>query len=231
MRIIFVRHGDPDYGKDILTPLGHLQAEAAGERLANEKVAKIFSSPRGRAQQTAAHLADKLHYPKEDITILPFMTEISWGAIEGEELYLKGHPWYCVDRMIAEGKSIIDGTWREDDLFKRNKATAICDQLGKDFDLFLTELGLQREGDYYRIGDMKDETILIASHGGSSSAALSHIFNMPLPFILNFIHPEMTAITVVFFEGERGALISPRVEIFNDARHIEGISTENVLEN
>ena len=231
MRIIFVRHGDPNYGKDCLTSLGHLQAEAVGKRLAGEKVSHIFSSPRGRAVQTAEHIAEQLHYAKDGITILPFMTEISWGATEGEELYQRGHPWYCVDQMISEGKSIIDGTWREDDLFKRNKATAICDFVGKEFDAFLAERGLQREGDYSRIGDLKDETILIASHGGSSTAALSHIFNMPLPFILNFIHPEMTAVTIVFFEGERGQLIAPRVEIFNDSRHIEGISAENVLEN
>ena len=105
LRIIFVRHGDPDYGKDILTPLGHAQAEAVGKRLAKEKVARIFASPRGRAVQTAEHIAEQLKFSKEDITILPFMTEISWGATEGEQLYMKGHPWYCVDRMIADGKS------------------------------------------------------------------------------------------------------------------------------
>ena len=231
LRIIFVRHGDPDYGKDILTPLGHAQAEAVGKRLAKEKVARIFASPRGRAVQTAEHIAEQLRFAKEDITILPFMTEISWGATEGEQLYMKGHPWYCVDRMIADGKSIIDTSWREDDFFKRNKVMSSVALIGRELDAFLETMGLQREGDYYRIGDLPNETILIACHGGSSSVALAHIFNMPFPFILNFIHPEMTATTVVFFEGEKGALIAPRVEIFNDSRHIEGISGENVIEN
>ena len=41
MKIIFVRHGHPDYMKDCLTELGHPQAEAAAERLKNEKIDKL----------------------------------------------------------------------------------------------------------------------------------------------------------------------------------------------
>lgn len=31
MKIVFVRHGHPNYEKDCLTKLGHAQAEAAAE--------------------------------------------------------------------------------------------------------------------------------------------------------------------------------------------------------
>ena len=34
MRIIFVRHGEPDYARDCLTDAGRRQAAAAAERLA-----------------------------------------------------------------------------------------------------------------------------------------------------------------------------------------------------
>ena len=33
MKIVFVRHGHPNYHEDCLTELGHLQAEAAARRL------------------------------------------------------------------------------------------------------------------------------------------------------------------------------------------------------
>ena len=59
MRIIFVRHGHPDYKKDCLTALGHLHAQAAAQRLEGEKIAKIFSSSCGRAYETAEHIAAK----------------------------------------------------------------------------------------------------------------------------------------------------------------------------
>ena len=41
MRIIFVRHGEPDYAHDCLTEMGKLQAVAAAERLRNEGIEEI----------------------------------------------------------------------------------------------------------------------------------------------------------------------------------------------
>ena len=41
MRIIFVRHGHPDYANDCLTPLGRKHAAAAAERLRDEGVEAI----------------------------------------------------------------------------------------------------------------------------------------------------------------------------------------------
>ena len=52
MRLIFIRHGEPDYEKDCLTELGHKQAAAAAQRLLSEGIDEIYSSPQGRAFQT-----------------------------------------------------------------------------------------------------------------------------------------------------------------------------------
>ena len=57
MRIVFVRHGQPDYEKDCLTELGHIQAEAVGKRLLGEKPSRLYASTMGRATETAEHIA------------------------------------------------------------------------------------------------------------------------------------------------------------------------------
>ena len=57
MRIILIRHGDPNYEKDCLTELGHKQAEAAANRLLSEGIDGIYSSPQGRAMQTAEYFS------------------------------------------------------------------------------------------------------------------------------------------------------------------------------
>ena len=41
MRIVFVRHGEPDYANDCLTEQGRLQAKAAAERLREEGISEI----------------------------------------------------------------------------------------------------------------------------------------------------------------------------------------------
>ncbi len=63
MRIIFVRHGEPDYALDCLTPAGRAQAEAAAERLRGEGISAVYASPMGRAAETAACTARLLGLP------------------------------------------------------------------------------------------------------------------------------------------------------------------------
>ena len=67
MRIIFVRHGEPDYARDCLTEKGRLQALAAAERLREEGIEEIYSSPLGRAAETAAAASDALGLPVDVI--------------------------------------------------------------------------------------------------------------------------------------------------------------------
>ena len=70
MRLIFVRHGEPDYTNDCLTENGRLQAKCTAARLESEPIRAIFSSPMGRAMETASFTAEKKGLP---VTPLPFM--------------------------------------------------------------------------------------------------------------------------------------------------------------
>ena len=53
MRILIIRHGDPDYSIDSLTEKGWREAELLSERLVKEGITDIFVSPLGRARDTA----------------------------------------------------------------------------------------------------------------------------------------------------------------------------------
>lgn len=221
MKIIFVRHGHPNYKNDCLTELGHPQAEAAAERLKDEKIDKIFSSSCGRAVETACHIAARHNL---DITQLDFMREIHWGVPDTDD-YVQ--PWWKVDSWVKDGKDIMNHDWQNDADFKDRTVVNSYNKVSAAFDEWLKELGLEREGNYYRVTKENNDTIMLASHGGSSSVVLSHIFNLPFSFVCRSICPNFTAITVVNFGGKEGELTSPKFELVNDARHIEGIEAEN----
>ena len=53
MILFYVRHGDPIYNPDQLTPLGHRQAESVAKRLALFGIDEIYASTSTRAMQTA----------------------------------------------------------------------------------------------------------------------------------------------------------------------------------
>ena len=61
MRLMIVRHGEPNYEFDTLTERGWLEAASAAERLAKLKIQAFYVSPLGRAQDTASCTLKKMH--------------------------------------------------------------------------------------------------------------------------------------------------------------------------
>ena len=223
MRIVFVRHGHPNYEKDCLTELGHRHAEAAALRLKEEGITQIYSSTCGRALETAQHLGQHIGVP---VVGCDFMREIKWGTVGGEP-YADGHPWTIVDEMIARGEPIMDAHWREQPEFAHNRLLECCETVAEGADAWLASLGYVREGRYYRVqGDTK-RTIAAFGHGGETAAMLCHLFNIPFPMTCCAMGPDYTGITIVSLPDTPGALVSPRFELMNDARHIRGLTVEN----
>ena len=225
MRIIFVRHGHPDYRKDCLTELGHLHAAAASERLAEEGIEQIFSSTHGRALETAEYTAQKLGIT--DIVKCEFMREVSWQSIDGTEIPFGGHPWKITGHIVTTGQNLMDPNWKESELYCRNILADLVRAKEEGIDALLAEFGYQREGLYYRVQDHTDKTIAIFSHGGSSAAVIGHLLNIPFPFMCEAMAPDYTAVSIITLRGENGSLVTPKVDLFNDAKHIEGISLDN----
>ena len=228
MKIIFVRHGHPDYRKDCLTEIGHLHGNAVAERLKNEKIDRICSSSCGRARETAEHIAVYHDLPVETFD---FIREISWGSIDGTELYKNGHPWFTVDDMIENGESLHDPEFEKNPRFSNNKVIYDVKRIGEGFDEWLLGLGYKREGDYYRVLRKNDGNVVMVSHGGASSAALAHLFSLPFLLTLSIVRADYTAITVVSIEAEEGHLALPRFDMMNDSKHIQGIEAEKYFGN
>ena len=65
MLLFVIRHGDPVYQPDSLTPRGRMQAQALAKRFAVHGLDRIFSSPLIRAQETARPTAELLDLPVE----------------------------------------------------------------------------------------------------------------------------------------------------------------------
>ena len=55
MKLIFIRHGDPNYEIDGLTEKGQREAQLLADYIKNYNIDEIYMSPLGRAQQTAEY--------------------------------------------------------------------------------------------------------------------------------------------------------------------------------
>ena len=220
MKIILIRHGDPDYEKDCLTELGHKQVKIAAQRLLKENIDEIYSSPLGRARQTAQAYSDAAG--NSDVKILDFMQEIRFGR-EGALYDNRWNPWLGVNELIKSGKDLKSDAWREYPVFKDNFATIDADKIAVETDKWLATLGYERQGFYYLCTGKEEaeKTIAIFCHGGSSAAFMARVLNQTFAYMCGVLmrYPH-TTISVLRFYNKPGELILPVIELLNDARHL-----------
>ena len=218
MRIILVRHGDPDYEKDRLTEIGRKQAEIVAKRLLSEGITEVYTSPLGRAVETAEYFRDVSGL---DVKTLDFMEEIRFG--KKEALYESGSPWIVVDELMNEGYDISDPSWKELPQFKENVVVEDVEKICIKTDEWLSSLGYEREGLYYKNTNEENsqKTIAIFAHGGSGSAMFSRILNIPFLYLCATLHMPHTAISILRFDKIPGTLTTPVIELLSDATHLK----------
>ena len=214
MRIIFVRHGEPDYLHDCLTQTGHKQAAAAAQRLADEGITEVYASSCGRAFETASYTALLLDLP---VVKLDFMREISWG---GFRIPCGGHPWALSETLLDEGFDFGASDWRKHAFFDGNIATEEFEKIAACFDEFLLGQGFRHENGRFFCESGTNKTIALFSHGGSGACALSHLLGLPFPYVAAVMPYDFTSITIVDLPATENAYTHPTLELFNDCAHI-----------
>lgn len=228
MIFFYVRHGDPIYNPDSLTPLGVKQAEALAKRLALYGVDKIYSSTSNRAIQTAKPTCELV---KKDMELLDFANEShAWNdfTIErndrkcwlfqddetknlfaDEAIISLGHNWYEHPKMTAY-KSGVDRIYNE------------------SFEFFKA-LGYEhiRNTGKYKVVKSNNERVALFAHQGFGLAFLSAVLDIPYPMFVNHFNICHTGMTVISFE-ERGGFAIPKVLTLSSDSHMyhDGIPTK-----
>ena len=227
MRLILIRHGEPDYKKDCLTKKGKEQAAGAAKRLLKENISAIYSSPMGRAEETASYTAKALDIK---VSILDFMHEIDWGDTEkdpADKLEYEGHPWTLGFKLLTENTEYVGrADWDKHHYFGDNKCLPYYRKVSTHVDEFLFSYGLiRREGLYYCERNC-DDTVALFAHGGSGAVLISHILNLPFPFVLTTMPFGLCSVSIIEFIQREGELTIPILSLFNDMAHVKGAKRE-----
>ena len=230
MKIVFVRHGHPNYADDCLTEKGILQAKAAAERLKDEKFDAFFASTCGRAYETCEIIAER-HGERENVVPLEFMREIGWKSIDEEEIPFGGNPWNLSDHFASEGVSLDRKDWGTVYPYNHSILSVRYPMVTGKFDELLAELGYVREGDYYRVtgGEFLEGAVAVFSHGGSGSAVISHLLNIPYPQVTGMFSMSCTSVSVVELSSREGELVLPKLRLWNDDKHIKGLTVDETF--
>ena len=218
MRLVIIRHGDPDYSVDSLTEKGWREAGLLAERIAKLKVKAFYVSPLGRARDTASLTLEKMGRTARVCDWLkefpprirrPDVKEgeaIAWDWLPEDwtkdERYFDRRQW-CMTEVMREGG--VDETYR---------------YVTENFDALLAEHGYVRQGGLYRAERPNRDTIVLFCHFGLECVLLSHLMGVsPMPLWHNTCAAP-TAVTTVYTEERRQGKASFRISSFGDISHL-----------
>ncbi len=224
MRIILIRHGDPDYGKDALTEKGIREARLLSERTCRwEGITDIYCSPYGRAQATAAYSLERMH--KEAVT-LSWLHEFDY-AIDDPVTGRHGVPWDLMPGYWTEIPDLYDKEhWRRTDLYRSNPALLPAyDNVCESLDKLLSSYGYRRYHNYYRTDHPEtpsgqDATIVCFCHLGIILVMLSHLLGISPVVLLHSFYIAPTSVTVLATEERTPGNASFRVQVMGDTSHL-----------
>lgn len=241
MKIIFIRHGDPDYANDTITPKGLRDAELLAQRISKWDVTDFYCSPLGRAKATAACTLNKLG--KSAVT-LDWMHEFSY-AIDDPVTGRHGVPWDLVPSYWTGDPLMFDlNRWVETDIMRQNPQIAIkYNEFCEHLDEFLSGYGYHRKERYYQtnkeeifltstiapdgttnvdklVRKEKETVIVIFCHLGIICVALSHLLNIPFPLLVHGFFLPTTSLTILSSEERWGREAYFRVQAMGDMAHL-----------
>lgn len=239
MLLFYIRHGDPIYSPDQLTPLGKRQAEAIAKRLAMYGIDEIYSSTSTRAMQTAQPTCE---YTKLELKTLDWMhetyaiNEMTIPADDGSRPWCWAHPKYThilASREVRE----MGNKWYEHPALREYNLGACPKRVGRELDLWLASLGLEhdREKGLYKVtADNKNKRIALFAHEGVGKVFMSELLDIPYPYYAEHFDMKHSGMTVILFdEGHKysfNGYARARVLTLSNDSHLyrEGLPTTHI---
>ncbi|MBR7132199.1 MAG: histidine phosphatase family protein [Clostridia bacterium] len=233
MLLYYIRHGDPTYDPDCLTPLGERQAEAIAKRLSLYGVDKIFASTSNRAKQTARPTCEIL---KKDLVELDFCNEgYAWAELTVDTPYGKrwafNYPPVMEIFATQEVRQLGDRWYEHPELAFLKDG---IDRIRRETDSFISKLGYDHIPDTgtYKVRNSNDRRIALFAHQGFGLAFLSCLLDIPYPMLGRHFDMTHTGMTVIEF-SETNGLSHPKILTLSSDSHIyrEGLPTKynNIL--
>ncbi len=221
MILYIIRHGEPDYETDSLLPAGKHQAEQLSLRFARSGLDRIYSSPMGRARETAAPTAEKLGLP---VSVLPWAYELGHETYtyfpDGEFKRLsaiEGTYW-----MAPERRNLLFPELCEDPAVRETHFPDRYREISEGIDALLLENGYRRtEEGFYLPLEANSRRIALFCHVAMQRVILSRLLNLPFQAFNYAFIANYTGVTAFSFPGKDPShAFVPRMISYGDVGHM-----------
>lgn len=205
MKLIFIRHAEPDYQNDSLTQKGFREADILAERTKNWKVDQFYCSPLGRAQATAAptlraHGAaltslypcaapDVIQTPDSSKAIVyPWLRELHAPVDPKLHPDHRFIPWDLTPAYLNDNPLLFDRErWGEAFLMQHCDLKNQTDWINDRLDRLLAVHGYVRDGLIYRTDGLRGASNAFMKYDGTSAECLKEA-PADTPVLVIFCH-------------------------------------------
>lgn len=219
MRILLIRHAEPDYTVDSLTPKGRVEAELLSRRMVKYDVRDFYVSPLGRAKDTAAYTLEKLGREAET---LPWLREFRGSYPDPETGERRVVAWDVKPRIWTAFPNVTQiDTWCDAPVFAGGDVKEIWQETTAGVDELLGRYGYVKDGPVWKCENNGDFTIALFCHFGISMAILGYLTDVsPMVLWQHTMCLPSSLTEVVTEERIKGEVIF-RMTKLGDLTHLE----------
>ena len=234
MRLLLIRHGDPDYVHDCLTEQGKLEAAALADYLRQERIDHFYVSPLGRAQETAGYTLRAMgrtavtldwlrEFPAQvDVNASPVLQEAFPNTIrQPDGTFRRRIAWDMLPRSYYASPAYhTQSDWPHSDVARHSDMEEVYHRVCRGLDELLASHGYVREGGYFRAERNNDDTLALFCHFGLTCVLLSHLWGVS-PFVLWHGTVALpTSVTELYTEEREKGIAMWRCTRFGDCSHL-----------
>lgn len=217
MKLIFIRHGDPDYANDTLTEKGWREALALSERVCKWDIKNIYCSPLGRARDTASVSLKKLN--REAIVcdwLKEFFVPVKDPVTQNDRI-----PWDFMPSYWTKETCMYDKEkWLDAPVMQTGNVAEEYEKVKNGIDAVLEEHGYVCDGQYYIAENANTDTLVFFCHLGVQFAILSHLLGVSPVVLWQNFYVAPTSVTVLETEEREKGIAAFRCKTVGDTSHL-----------
>ena len=223
MKLVIIRHADPNYAIDSLTPVGWEEAEILSDRVSKMDVKSFYVSPLGRAQDTASLTLKKMGRQAET---LDWLREFPARMVKDWE----DHPsviWdWWPEAWMNEPDFYDPQRWMHVPVFEQAGVPELARKVADGLDALLARHGYVRDGMWYRAEQPNEDTIVLFCHFGLECVLLWRLLNISPMILWHGLCAAPTSVSTIYTEERREGIANFRMAAFGDVSHLYAAGRE-----
>lgn len=223
MKVVIIRHGEPDNPNNTLTKHGFKEVEALSEYLKDFKFDDVYVSPLPRAQLTAKGVLDPLNIK---FTTIPWLQEFD-HRVNVPYTDKKVINWDFLPKFFTEQDDFYDETkYLDHNVLKTGDVKKYYYEVSKGIDEILAKHGYHRKDKYYEVTNENKDNIVFFCHFGTMCVIMSHLLNIPYVVLAQTFVCLPTGITTLVTEEREKGIAQFRCMQFGNLTHLENKKIE-----